>query len=65
MIASGRATPFFEESYAGVDGVIRHWLTSKVPLTSGTGSVWGVATVAVPQALTTRPIAVDVETRGE
>lgn len=47
VIASGRATPFFEESYAGVDGVVRHWLTSKVPLTSGTGPVWGVATVSV------------------
>jgi PAS domain S-box-containing protein len=47
VIASGRATPFFEESYAGVDGVMRHWLTSKVPLTSGAGSVWGVATVSV------------------
>lgn len=43
---SGRATPFFEESYAGVDGRVRHWLTSKVPLVAA-GTVWGVATVAV------------------
>jgi len=47
VIQSGKATGFFEESYAGADGVLRHWLTSKVPLTSGSGAVWGVATVAI------------------
>jgi PAS domain S-box-containing protein len=47
VIRSGRATPFFEESYAGVDGVPRHWLTSKVPLANEAGTVWGVATVSI------------------
>jgi PAS domain S-box-containing protein len=47
VIGTGHATPFYEESYAGVDGVPRQWLTSKVPLTGAAGAVWGVATVAV------------------
>jgi PAS domain S-box-containing protein len=47
VIRSGRATPFFEESYAGVDGVPRRWLTSKVPLVNDNGTVWGVATVSI------------------
>ncbi len=47
VIRSGRATPFFEESYAGVDGVPRHWLTSKVPLANENGTVWGLATVSI------------------
>jgi PAS domain S-box-containing protein len=46
VLRSGRATAFFEEAYAGVDGKVRHWLTSKVPLVAA-GTVWGVATVAV------------------
>jgi PAS domain S-box-containing protein len=46
VLRRGRATPFYEESYAGVDGRVRHWLTSKVPLVAGT-TTWGVATVAV------------------
>jgi signal transduction histidine kinase len=46
VLRGGRATPFYEESYAGVDGRVRHWLTSKVPLVAGT-TTWGVATVAV------------------
>jgi PAS domain S-box-containing protein len=44
---SGIPMPFFEETYAGVDGVQRHWLTSKVPLSDGGGNVWGVATVSI------------------
>jgi PAS domain S-box-containing protein len=47
VISSARATPFFEESYAGIDGVPRHWLTSKVPLANEDGVVWGVATVSI------------------
>jgi signal transduction histidine kinase len=47
VIRSGRATPFYEEAYAGVDGMVRHWMTSKVPLLGAAGTVWGVATVAV------------------
>jgi PAS domain S-box-containing protein len=47
VIRTGHATPFFEESYAGVDGVKRHWLTSKVPLANENGTVWGVATVSI------------------
>ncbi len=46
VLNGGRATPFYEEAYAGVDGRVRQWLTSKVPLVAG-GTVWGVATVAV------------------
>ena len=44
---SGIPMPFFEETYAGVNGVQRHWLTSKVPLSNGVGIVWGVATVSI------------------
>ena len=47
VIRTGQATPFFEESYAGIDGVKRHWLTSKVPLANEIGTVWGVATVSI------------------
>ncbi len=46
VMASGVATPFFEESYAAADGVVRRWLTSKVPVADANGAVWGVATVA-------------------
>ena len=47
VMESGRARQFFEETYAGADGLGRHWLTSKVPLANGAGSIWGVATVAL------------------
>jgi PAS domain S-box-containing protein len=47
VLRTGRATPFYEEAYAGVDGRVRNWLTSKVPLAGAAGTVWGVATVAV------------------
>ena len=47
VIRTGRATPFYEETYAGADGQVRQWMTSKVPLRGADGTVWGVATVAV------------------
>ncbi len=47
VMESGRPRQFFEETYAGTDGVKRHWLTSKVPLSNSAGVVWGVATVAI------------------
>jgi len=47
VIRTGQPTPFYEERFAGVDGVVRNWLTGKVPLTGAGGEVWGVATVAV------------------
>ena len=47
VIRTGQATPFFEERFAGVDGVQRNWLTGKVPLAGTSGEVWGVATVAI------------------
>ncbi len=47
VIQTGRPSGFFEESYAGVDQVIKHWLTSKVPLAGADGAVWGVATVSL------------------
>ena len=46
VIASGQPTPFFEESYPGADGVVRRWLTSKVPVRDRDGGIWGVATVS-------------------
>ena len=47
VVRSGVATPFYEERFAGVDGVPRTWLTGKVPLTGMSGEVWGIATVAI------------------
>jgi len=47
VMESGRPMPFFEEAYAGTDGVQRHWLTTKVPLANDAGAVWGVATASV------------------
>jgi PAS domain S-box-containing protein len=47
VMATGEPTPFFEEEYSGVDGEVRHWLTSKVPLKNQQAEVWGVATVAI------------------
>ena len=46
VMASGEPTPFFEESYATADGVVRRWLTAKVPVADANGAVWGVATVS-------------------
>lgn len=46
VMAAGEPTPFFEESYPTKDGVVRRWLTSKVPVADATGAVWGVATVS-------------------
>ena len=47
VMRTGQATPFYEEAYAGVDGRVRNWLTSKVPLVGAGGVVWGTATVAI------------------
>jgi PAS domain S-box-containing protein len=47
VMESGRPKHFFEETYAAADGIKRHWLTSKVPLSNRAGAVWGVATVAI------------------
>ena len=47
VIRSARPSAFFEETYAGADQVMRHWMTSKVPLIGPDGAVWGVATVAL------------------
>jgi PAS domain S-box-containing protein len=47
VIRTGRPLPFFDEECAGADGVLRHRLTSKVPLARRDGTVWGVAVVAV------------------
>ena len=47
VLASAQATAFFEESYPGADGVLRRWLTSKVPAIDASGGVWGIATVSV------------------
>jgi PAS domain S-box-containing protein len=44
-IASGRPIPFYEESYAGADGVVRQWLTTKAPLVGDDGVPAGVATI--------------------
>jgi PAS domain S-box-containing protein len=46
VMASGTATPFYEESYAAADGVVRRWLSSKMPMTDADGRVWGVATIS-------------------
>ncbi len=47
VMATGEPSPFFEESYPAADGVVRRWLTSKVPVADASGAVWGVATVAL------------------
>ena len=47
VIASGAPTPFYDETYPGTDGVVRRWLTSKVPVSDGKGGVCGVATVSM------------------
>ena len=47
VLHSRSPTSFYEETYAGVDGAVRHWLTSKVPLLGARGEAWGIATVAV------------------
>lgn len=47
VIASGAPTPFYDETYPGADGVVRRWLTSKVPVSDGKGGVCGVATVSM------------------
>lgn len=47
VIDQNRPTGVFEEQYAGVDGVLRHWMTSKLPLHGADGAVDGVVTLAV------------------
>ncbi len=47
VLTTGKATPFFEESYQTADGTTRRWLTSKIPVADAAGVIWGVATVAV------------------
>ncbi len=47
VIGKGRTLAFYEELFAGADGVPRNWLTGKVPLTDASGNVWGVATVSM------------------
>ena len=47
VLTTGKATPFFEESYQTADGATRRWLTSKIPVADAAGVIWGVATVAV------------------
>ena len=46
VIASGAATPFYEESYPAADGIVRRWLTSKAPVADAAGRVWAIATVS-------------------
>lgn len=47
VIENERPIGFFEESYAGVDGKVRDWLTAKVPFRNPLGRVAGVVTLAV------------------
>jgi PAS domain S-box-containing protein len=47
VFETGRPIDFFEEQYAGVDGVARDWLTTKLPLKNADGAVEAVATVAL------------------
>ena len=44
---TARPTGFFEERYAGVDGIGRDWLTTKEPLINAQGRVIGLITVAL------------------
>jgi PAS domain S-box-containing protein len=47
VFRTGRARPAYEESFAGVGTVPRHWLTTKLPLRHASGEVWGLATVSI------------------
>ncbi len=47
VIESGEPTGFFEETYAGVDGVRRHWLAAKLPLKDMRGQVRHVISIAM------------------
>jgi len=47
VIETGHSTGFFEESYAGADGVKRHWLTAKLPLKDARGTVQHVISIAM------------------
>ncbi len=47
VIETGQPTGFYEEHYAGVDGVERDWLTAKLPLFDALGQVRHVISVAM------------------
>ncbi len=47
VFRTGRTQPAYEESFAGVGPVARHWLTTKVPLRHASGEVWGLATISI------------------
>jgi len=47
VIDTGQSTGFFEEAYAGVDGVKRDWLTAKLPLKDVRGQVEHVISIAM------------------
>ena len=47
VIESGKALDFYEERYAGADGVERDWLKTKVPLIDSAGRAYRVITVAM------------------
>ncbi|MCC7048504.1 MAG: PAS domain-containing protein [Alphaproteobacteria bacterium] len=47
VIGTGRSTGFYEERYAGADGVERDWLSTKVPLLDSSARVDRLITVAL------------------
>lgn len=47
VMDGGQATPFYEESYPGADGVVRRWLSAKVPVRDREERIWGLVTVSV------------------
>ncbi|MCC6470996.1 MAG: PAS domain-containing protein [Alphaproteobacteria bacterium] len=47
VVGTGRSTGFYEERYAGGDGVERDWLSTKVPLLDAAGRVDRLITVAL------------------
>jgi PAS domain S-box-containing protein len=47
VVESGEATGFYEEHYAGADGVVRDWLSAKLPVKDLRGRVRLVISVAM------------------
>ena len=47
VMASGKASGFYEETYPLADGSMRRWLTCKVPVGGADHTVWGVTTVSI------------------
>jgi PAS domain S-box-containing protein len=47
VVDSGSAIPYFEQTYADRHGVMRTWLTTKVPLKEASGRVKNVVTIAL------------------